>query len=283
MTIEEQQELFRDMLKQGLRPLLCETEVPLYGTEVPCGEPTIGYDDDMETVLLPKELLSMHPEFIIRVKGDSMTGAGIEAGDKVRVVCDVIPHDGDIVLASIDGSYTLKSYCRDDDGEQWLVPMNDIYSPIKLLDGSNARICGLVKEIVKTAPRVAYRQCMNLIRNAKHKQPAALTWEQVEAAIITVSVMVKNGRQWYAVFRAMVDKKHIDKKDYEGFCRLVERVVPDHEYLPSAEQMQRLAIQSFAKPVVLWDENDAPVKNKPFYDYKRIAERMLELLTPSNL
>ena len=92
MTIEELRELFSDMLSKDLEPMLCDTEVPKYDTKIPCGEPTICYEDSVESVLLPKELLSMNPEFMIPVRGDSMTGAGIETGDVVKVIGDMTPY-----------------------------------------------------------------------------------------------------------------------------------------------------------------------------------------------
>ncbi|MBR1448359.1 MAG: hypothetical protein IJ588_06410 [Prevotella sp.] len=182
MTLEELRALFSDMLSKDMRPMLCDTEIPLYDTSVPCGEPTMGYSDLVETELLPKELLSMHPEFMVPVRGDSMKDAGIVTGDIVKVIADVTLYDGDIVLACIDGEYTLKSYCEDEDGLHWLVPQNDNYSPI-LLDGkTNVRIYGRVKEIVKTAPRVAYRQCMEAIRKMKKAMTIepAITPQQVD-------------------------------------------------------------------------------------------------------
>ena len=69
MTIEELRSLFSDMLSKDMRPMLCDTEVPLYDASVPCGNPTLCPDDFVETVLLPKELLSIHPEFVVTVKG----------------------------------------------------------------------------------------------------------------------------------------------------------------------------------------------------------------------
>jgi hypothetical protein len=61
-----------------------------YDSPVPCGEPTYCPGDITETVLLPKALLSMHPEFMIPVKGDSMRDAGIVAGDLVKVVATAL-------------------------------------------------------------------------------------------------------------------------------------------------------------------------------------------------
>ena len=180
MDIEELRELFRQLIAQGITPMLCDTEVPKYDTSVPCGEPTPCYEDGVETILLPKELLSMHPEFLIPVRGDSMKGVGIVTGDVVKVTGDITPNDGDIVLATIDGEYTLKTYCTDEDGLHWLVPQNDAYEPI-LLDGQRkVRIYGRVKEIVKTAPRVGFNACMKVIRKAKEQLPKVPTRQQVE-------------------------------------------------------------------------------------------------------
>lgn len=280
MTEEELRALFAQLEKEGLHPLLCDTPVPLYDAKVVCGKPSQSFEDCRDELILPRDLMSIHPEFTVTVRGDSMKGVGIDEGDVVKVVCEVVVRDGDIVLVSIDGESTIKTYCEDDEGLRWLVPQNEDYSPILLDDETNVRIIGRIAKIIKQAPRTSYKDCLKAIRKAKAQQLPKLTWQQVEAAIVEVSSMVRNGRQWYAVFRAMVDKRQIDKTDYEGFCILVARVVPSHEHLPNAGQMQRLAVQSFAKPVTQWDVNDAPVTNKPFYDYKRIAERMLELLTP---
>jgi hypothetical protein len=235
-------------------------------------------------VILCKELLSMHPEFMIPVRGDSMRDAGIVTGDIVRVVADVTLNDGDIVLACIDGEYTLKSYCEDEEGQHWLVPQNDTYSPI-LLDGkTNVRIYGRVKEIVKTAPRVAYRKCMEVIRKMKKTKETAnderaITPQQVSEAIAAVAPMIVTGRQWYAVYRPLVDLRKVDKGDYEGFCQLVRSIVPDHAHLPTAQEMQRMAVQSFDKPVPLWNERNAPVTGKRFKSYLSIANKVKSYLS----
>ena len=50
MNEKELRELFCDMQKKGLSPLICDTKVPLYETVVPCGIPTAGYDDCVDSV-----------------------------------------------------------------------------------------------------------------------------------------------------------------------------------------------------------------------------------------
>ena len=280
MTLEELKELFSDMLGKDINPLLCDTEVTKYDTRIPCGEPTMCCESETDKVLFPKELLSMHPEFLIPVRGDSMINAGIETGDMVKVICDVIPMDGDIVLACIDGEYTLKTFCEDDEGQRWLVPQNEKYDPILLDAQSNVRIYGRVQEVVKQAPRVSYRDCMKIIKQAKKNigKKGKISDLKVSMAIIEISEQVKAARQWFAVYRAMVDKEVTALGDYEGFCTLVKNTVPNHKHLPADDEMARMAVQSFRKHVKQWDPTDAPVSGKRYYAYLKIGLRMLELL-----
>lgn len=186
MTINELKALFQELEEQDLKPMLCNTEVPLYDASVPCGNPTVCCEDSVETELMPKDLLSMHPEFMVSVRGDSMRDVGIVTGDIVRVIGDTIPYDGDIVMACIDGEYTLKTYCEDEEGQKWLVPQNEDYLPM-LLDGTRrVRIVGRVKEVVKKAPRVSFRQCKKAIDRVKTKErgPRVPTPEEVSRAIM---------------------------------------------------------------------------------------------------
>ena len=280
MTTEELRELFIDMMKKGIRPMLCDTEIKRYDTYVPCGDPAMCPDDSVETVLFPKELLSMHPEFIIPVKGDSMKNVGIVSGDEVKVQSGVLPSDGEIVLASIDGDYTLKVYFEDEDGQKWLVPQNDDYSPILLEESKNARIVGIVREVMKKTPRVASRLCIKAINRAKMKRskPVEITPQKVAQALRAIAPKIKIARQWFAVYRVLVDKGVIRDGDYDAFCNLVAGELPQHPHLPKPVEMNRLATDCFTKPVAKWREDNAPVKGKRFLDYLMIANEMKKSL-----
>ena len=83
--------------------------------------------------------------FALRVRGDSMIGAGILDGDKVVIRPQQIAQDGQIVVARIGDEATVKRLSRRN-GEIWLLPENDAYDPI---DGSEAEIIGLVKAVVR--------------------------------------------------------------------------------------------------------------------------------------
>lgn len=169
MNENELRVLLEQLRAEGWQPMLCDTDLPFYDRNVSCGEPTMVWGDAPESMPWPKDLLSMHPEFTVVIKGDSMMDAGLMSGDIMKVTCDIVPQDGDIVLASIDGESTIKVYCEDDEGRPWLVPQNKAYKPIMLRGKTNVRIIGLVKEIIKSAPRIAYRECMSIIRKAKQE------------------------------------------------------------------------------------------------------------------
>ena len=83
--------------------------------------------------------------FALRVRGDSMINAGILSGDMVVVRPQPSADDGQIVVARIGDEATVKRLCRRD-GEVWLMPENDAYSPI---NGNEAELIGLVKAVVR--------------------------------------------------------------------------------------------------------------------------------------
>ena len=83
--------------------------------------------------------------FALRVRGDSMVGAGILDGDKVVVRPQATADDGQIVVALIGEEATVKRLQRRS-GQIWLMPENDAYPPI---DGSQAQLVGLVKAVIR--------------------------------------------------------------------------------------------------------------------------------------
>ena len=86
--------------------------------------------------------------FMFTVKGDSMTGASIEEGDKVVVDRAQHPKHGDIVVAVVDGEYTIKRLFKHM-GRVELRPENAAYPPIVFLDGSELMVWGVVVGVVR--------------------------------------------------------------------------------------------------------------------------------------
>ncbi len=83
--------------------------------------------------------------FALRVRGDSMIGAGILDGDKVVIRPQKTAESGEIVVALLDDSATVKRL-KKKNGEVWLMPENPAYQPI---DGREAQLLGKVKAVVR--------------------------------------------------------------------------------------------------------------------------------------
>ena len=84
--------------------------------------------------------------FALRVRGESMLNAGILPGDLVVVHQQREAHNGEIIVALIEDEATVKRLKRKD-GQVWLMPENDAYSPI---DGRNASSLGKVSAVIRT-------------------------------------------------------------------------------------------------------------------------------------
>jgi repressor LexA len=83
--------------------------------------------------------------FALRVRGESMMGAGILDGDRVVVRPQEYADDGQIVVARIEDEATVKRLSRKN-GQIWLLPENPAFDPI---DGSEAEIIGIVKAVYR--------------------------------------------------------------------------------------------------------------------------------------
>ncbi len=91
------------------------------------------------------ELLVRHPSatFFVKVSGESMIGAGIRDGDLLVVDRSPRPKSGDVIIAAVDGEFTVKTYIRDASGIR-LVPANPEFPEIRLSEGQELDYFGKV-------------------------------------------------------------------------------------------------------------------------------------------
>lgn len=99
-----------------------------------------------ESPLDLNEYLVKHPaaSFFVRVAGDSMAGAGISEGDLLVVDRSIRPRDGDIIIASVDGEFTVKTLREDGGGAVRLEAANPKYRAIELAPGQELDYFGKV-------------------------------------------------------------------------------------------------------------------------------------------
>ena len=275
---KEETKIFALLEQAGMNPQLCDTPVPHDHRGVRCGQPTATGDElEKDYMMLPHRMMGSSLEFIVDVVGDSMKDVGFESGDHIKVRTGVNVRSGDIVVARVDGEFTVKVLFTDDQGRRWLVPQNEHYVPILLTESMDVNIVGHVIELIKDMPSVSCAECMKVVRRSEAQTVTAPDGATIERAIVKIAPSVENGRQWYAVYRALRDRDAIGDGDYASLVDLVGRLVPDHPYPPVASELRRLSVLSFRRSVALWDRTEAPVVGKRFDDYLRIARTMLAL------
>ena len=112
---------------------------------VPAGFPSPAQDsfDDGRIDLNDVLIRDVTSTFILRVSGDSMEGAGICDGDEVLVDRSLTPRDGDVVIAVLDGEFTIKRL-RLRRGGVALCPENPAYPDIEVPALADLSIWGTV-------------------------------------------------------------------------------------------------------------------------------------------
>jgi len=123
--------------------------ITLFSHKVPAGFPSPA-DDHAESRLDLNEYLINQAEstFFVRIKGDSMVDAGILDNDIVIVDRSKSAAINDIVLASIDGEFTVKVLTKNNKGP-YLMPANKEFKPIYIEEGSQFEIWGVVTGSVR--------------------------------------------------------------------------------------------------------------------------------------
>ena len=118
--------------------------LPLYVSPVQAGFPSPA-DDHLEIELDLNEYLidKPHSTFCVRVAGNSMEGVNIRQGDILVVDRSKSPTSGRIVVAVLDGEFTVKRLLIDAGGT-FLVPEHPAYDPIPIREGAEFQIWGVV-------------------------------------------------------------------------------------------------------------------------------------------
>ena len=102
--------------------------VPIIG-QVAAGQPLLAVENIENYFPIPTEFMPNAETFMLKVKGDSMINAGIFNGDKILVQKQSDAQNGDIVVALVDDSATVKTFYKED-GHYRLQPENDTMDPI---------------------------------------------------------------------------------------------------------------------------------------------------------
>jgi len=122
--------------------------ISLFSTPVQAGFPSPA-DDHLDKSLDLNEHLVSNPAstFFVKAKGDSMKDAGITCGDILIVDRSVTPKDKQIVVAMLDGEFTVKRLRRKK-GQVFLVAENNAFAPMEITDDQELIIWGVVTFVI---------------------------------------------------------------------------------------------------------------------------------------
>jgi len=129
-----------------LVPLQSLNEIPLLGL-VKAGFPADVAEEQRDTINLENYLVTKKDTtYMLEVDGESMIDAHIADGDMVLVEKRDTAKDGDIVIADVDGEFTMKYY-RKSGNKVWLEPANKEFKPI--YPTQYLKINGVVKAVIR--------------------------------------------------------------------------------------------------------------------------------------
>lgn len=127
-------------------------ELPFADEGVRAGFPSPAQDYMDKSLDFNKELI-LHPAatFYAKVSGESMIDAGINNGDIVVIDRALEPRHGDVVVAFVNGEFTMKylDLSYREYGEIWLRPGNKSYPSFCITDGDEFTIWGVVAKVIK--------------------------------------------------------------------------------------------------------------------------------------
>ena len=144
---------------------------PLMDQPVQAGFPSPA-EHYIEKALDLNEYLASHPEatYYVRVAGDSMIDAGIRPGDVLCVDRSIDFFDGAIVIASVDGEFTVK-YLRKKGGQIYLQPANRKFKPIFFGTEQDVRCWGVVTGLVRKFSYAVKRQTIEQTASIPERPP----------------------------------------------------------------------------------------------------------------
>jgi len=152
-SVKSSLELYKSQLKSNVKVLLpvgdaVDISLPIFTSRVQAGFPSPA-DDHLEDTLDLNTHLIHHKEstFFVKSQGESMLGAGIHPGDILVVDKSLIAKSGKIVIAMVDGEFTVKRLNKYK-GKITLKAENPEFKDIVINEGSELIIWGVVTSVI---------------------------------------------------------------------------------------------------------------------------------------
>lgn len=126
-----------------------DSDAPFITEGVAAGFPSPAGDFMEVRISLDRELVkNKDATFYARVRGQSMVDAGLDDGDLLIIDRSLEPQTGKVAVCVIDGEFTVKTLKIEKDG-LYLVPANSKFKHIKVNEGNNFMVWGIVTHVIK--------------------------------------------------------------------------------------------------------------------------------------
>lgn len=223
-----------------------------------------------ENIALPRTL-AHSLNILVHVGNEDMADFDIHDGDELLVKLQSSARTDDIVLIEHDGKILVRAYYRDKDA-CYLVPRS---ADIPLIRAEDANIIGVVRKIMHDNLRANSYESRRLVEQHKQKERKAITDEVLHRSLSEIAECIKTKRQWFAVYRVLVDNNVIYDSDWNTFIDLVSQHTP-HRNL-DVDDLRRLNVMCFARPLAKWTREKSPCP-KVYSEYLAIAQTFRKML-----
>lgn len=224
-----------------------------------------------ENITLPRTL-AHSLNILVRVENEDMADFDIHDGDELLVKLQSSARTDDIVLIEHEGRICVRAYYRDRDA-CYLVSRS---ADIPLINAQDANIIGVVRKIMHDNLRANSYESRMIIERHKQKECKVITDDVLRKALSRIAELIKTKRQWFAVYRVLVDADIIADSAWTDFIDLLNLHLSERIDL-DINDLRRINIMCFARPLSAWSRERSPAQ-RTYNDYYQLAvafQRML--------
>ena len=224
-----------------------------------------------ENIALPRTL-AHSLNILVRVENEDMADFDIHDGDELLVKLQSSARTDDIVLIEHEGQILVRAYYRDRDA-CYLVSRS---ADVPLINAQDANIIGVVRRIIHDNLRANSYESRRIIEQHKSKDSKVITDDVLRNSLSRIAELIKTKRQWFAIYRVLVDADIIADSAWTDFIDLLNLHLPERIDL-DINDLRRINIMCFARPLSAWSRERSPAQ-RTYNDYYQLALAFQKML-----
>ena len=224
-----------------------------------------------ENIALPRTL-AHSLNILVHVENEDMADFDIHDGDELLVKLQSSARTDDIVLIEHEGRICVRAYYRDRDA-CYLVSRT---ADVPLINAQDANIIGVVRKIMHDNLRANSYESRRIIEQHKSKDSKVITDDVLRNSLSRIAELIKTKRQWFAIYRVLVDADIIADSAWTDFIDLLNLHLPERIDL-DINDLRRINIMCFARPLSAWSRERSPAQ-RTYNDYYQLALAFQKML-----